>query len=453
MLPKNRVHLANNSDDCFTNVLRGMATFKICAFEHQQREDGTFPISIRVTWKRKSAYIKTEYRVSKKQLTKEYDLKDAFLLRELNNRIVAFEDMKVQKLGLKIEHYTAKELADYFSNKIKSQGEDVDFIDFGRKHIEALRANEEDSYAVSFTSTINALVDHFKSEKVSINQITSKSLAEFESFLKTTRTMKRINQFGREYTITREPLKDTTVYLRNIRTLFNLAMAKYNDEDKDEIIIKHYPFKKFKIKKDHEPKKRNLTIAQIREIFDLPDEGLTDRAIIARDVFIISFMLLGTNTVDLYEMPSSSIKNGRITYNREKTADRRSDDAEISIRIEPEGQQLIDKYRSKTKDKAFVFAERYANATAFNGNINKGLKVVAEKLGLGIPLSTYYARHSWATIARNDCRISKDDVHLALNHVDENTKITDVYIARDWSIIDDANRKVIDLLINVNSAR
>lgn len=418
-----------------------MATFKICAFEHQQREDGTFPISIRVTWKRKSAYIKTEYRVSKKQLTKEFDLKDPFLLRELNNRIATFEEIKVQKLGLKIEDYTAKELVVYLTNQIKSQGAEIDFIEFSNNHIEKLEKEGRKSYAVSFRSTVNALIDFFKSEKVSINQITSKSLTEFDAYLKTTRTMKRVDQFNREYTITRTAQKDTTVYLRNIRTLFNAALSAYNDEDKGEIAIRHYPFKKFKIKKDKEPEKRNLSIDQIRKIIEYNGTGRTE---LSRDVFILSFMLVGMNMADLYE--ATEIKEGRINYERQKTKGRRSDNAYISIKIEQEVLPLIEKYRDPSKKRVFRFHEMYSDSHIFGSNINKGLKKLAEEIGIEEPLSTYYARHSWATIARNDCRISKDDVHMALNHVDEKTKITDVYIARDWGIVDDANRKVIDLL-------
>jgi hypothetical protein len=60
-----------------------------------------------------------------------------------------------------------------------------------------------------------------------------------------------------------------------------------------------------------------------------------------------------------------------------------------------------------------------------------------------VALSTYYARHSWATIARNKCKISKSDIGECLNHADPDRKTADVYIEKDWSFIDEANRKVI----------
>ena len=69
------------------------------------------------------------------------------------------------------------------------------------------------------------------------------------------------------------------------------------------------------------------------------------------------------------------------------------------------------------------------------------------------PISTYYARHSWATIARNNCGVSKDDVHLALNHIDNDLKVTDLYIEKDWSMIDNANRKVIDFIFKVQEVQ
>ena len=61
-------------------------------------------------------------------------------------------------------------------------------------------------------------------------------------------------------------------------------------------------------------------------------------------------------------------------------------------------------------------------------------------------LTTYYARHTWSTIGRNRAGVSVDDIDLSLNHVDQAKKMADVYIEKDWSLIDAANRKIIDYL-------
>lgn len=59
----------------------------------------------------------------------------------------------------------------------------------------------------------------------------------------------------------------------------------------------------------------------------------------------------------------------------------------------------------------------------------------------------YISRHSWATIARNDLRINKYVVHEALNHVDDAMKVTDMYLEKDYSQNDDANRRVITYVL------
>lgn len=78
--------------------------------------------------------------------------------------------------------------------------------------------------------------------------------------------------------------------------------------------------------------------------------------------------------------------------------------------------------------------------------VNNHLDKIGKSIELEQKLTTYYARHSFATIARNDCRLPKDDVAMALNHVDQSTKVTDIYIKPDWSIIDNVQRAVIDKL-------
>ena len=80
---------------------------------------------------------------------------------------------------------------------------------------------------------------------------------------------------------------------------------------------------------------------------------------------------------------------------------------------------------------------------SFTAAINKGLKKTGDDLGID-DLEFYAARHTWATIASNEAGVDKYTVHTALNHVDENMRVTDIYIAKSWDSIDAANRKVLD---------
>jgi len=203
-----------------------------------------------------------------------------------------------------------------------------------------------------------------------------------------------------------------TVYIGTIRKLFNLARKELNDEDMGDIAIANYPFKKYSAPKQEETEKRAISVEVIRKIRDLNVKGAVNT--LARDCFMLSFYLVGMNSVDMHKCPS--VSGGRITYERSKTRGRRSDNAEISIKVEPEAAALIARHADPTGQRCFNFYRRYKSFASLNQILNKALKSIGEAVGVE-GLTFYAARHSWATIARNDCKISKYDVHEALNHV------------------------------------
>ncbi len=430
-----------------------MATFTISILEHQKRaSDGKYPVSIRLTFKRNTVYLKTEYYVDGKQIDKDFKLKDKFLIRQLNDKIRVYEDAVI-KLGARVDRYTATELKEYLFKTTKvGTDTSIDFVAFSLSHIEKIKTKQKSRSSV-LNRTLNSFVEFWGRDRISISEITSKKLKEFEEYLYEPRTITRKSQTGKDVIYKKEPCIAAGVhdYLGNIRTLFNAAKEKFNDDDKGEILITHNPFSKYEIPPKKKTAHRNLDIETIRNIINCADiktfgsHGV-NRAGFARDVFALSFFLVGINSVDLFRV--DSYKDGRITYSRSKTKDSRQDEAEISIKVEPEAIPLLEKYKDETGQRVFRFYQMYSTIEGFNSAINKGLKQIATALEITVPLSTYYARHSWATIARNDCDISKDDVHMALNHVDKDMKITDIYIAKSWLKIDLANRKVIDFVNN-----
>ena len=430
-----------------------MATFKICVFKHQLRADGKYPVSIRVYWNKKTGYISTEYYATIQQISQRkgsFELKDTLIIAELTKRIEQFEKEKI-KLGTDIYKYSAKDLIRHYEDIIhKREDEVIDFIKFGRDYCK-VEKNKKDGKVVSrTTTTLNALED-FTPKGLPIRNLTSKFLKSFQDYLQKERKITRINQLGREVTTTKKPCSDITVigYMTDIRTLFNAALGHYNDDETDIVKIFHYPFKKYKLPTIPETKKRNISKEEILKILKATDKELqSTRAILARDTFILSFLLIGTNFKDLYNLTPTDYQDERITYMRSKTKKRRKDNATISIKVESRAKKIIDKYKIKDKNYLFPFYKQYSTSHIFVSNINKGLKTVAEICGIDAELTTYYARHSWATIARNKCKISKSDIDECLNHVDSNNKMADIYIERDWSIIDESNRKVIDYIFS-----
>lgn len=136
---------------------------------------------------------------------------------------------------------------------------------------------------------------------------------------------------------------------------------------------------------------------------------------------------------------------GRIVYERSKvTTIENKRRLTLSIKIEPELRHLIDKYSNGTF--LSYFRMRYSDYNNFLKAVNKELKEISKELNLGVPLSTNWARHSWASIARNRACVAKADVDFCLGHVNNDYKMADIYIDIDYGVCDRANRAVLDLL-------
>lgn len=226
-----------------------------------------------------------------------------------------------------------------------------------------------------------------------------------------------------------------TMYLGLMRHLFREAMRKYNTDY--EQVIKNDPFTRFKVPRQVLKKGvRALTLEELLKIYNYQGKA-GSRPQLARDCFILSFCLMGMNSVDLYAV--NDCKAGVIRYNRQKTKDRRDDNAYIEVKVPAIVQPLMKKYKGISR--VFDFYRRYANYQGFNINLNKGLKTVGEAVGIE-GLQFYQARHTFATLSRNLMKFSKSDVDEALNHVGT-MDIADVYIAKDFSIINENNEKLI----------
>jgi hypothetical protein len=206
------------------------------------------------------------------------------------------------------------------------------------------------------------------------------TLIKFTEFLKTDRKVTRKNQFGKEITVIKKSVSDTTItgYTTDIRTIFNKALNEFNDEERGVIKIQHYPFKKFKVARQPQSKKRNISAKQLYKISRIPESHIKlKRPIIARDAFMLSFIMAGMNFKDIYELKKENYKSGRLSYKRAKTRDRRSDEALISIKVEPEAQKYIEKFRDTQGEYLFYFHRKYANSEGFVSSMSKGLKRVA----------------------------------------------------------------------------
>lgn len=416
-----------------------MATVDWAIKKKEQKQDGTWNVKIRVTHKGKVKYIATQHFVSKGQLTRSLDLKDPYILSLLDMKLSEYR-REISGLGDRLDTMNVHDLAMWLMPEKKETF--IDIIGFGRYYIEKLRKNGRDKSADNIRIVVNSLVDFFGTGEVNVMDINGKMLDRFDAYLRRDRALKRQGRGGGKVEIKRKGLGDAGVYgyMRDLRVLFNAARDHYNDEDTGTILIPHYPFKKYKVGTPPETAKRNLSIVDIKAIrdLDLPE----NRAKLARDLFMLSFYLCGMNAKDMYMQ--GAYRGGRVEYNRSKTKGKRKDRAFISIAMPPEAEPLAREYFG-------TLQKRYATPDGLNRALREGFKIIAALLPdlagkLPTGLSMYYARHSFATIARNICGFSKDDVALAMNHRDLSNTVTDIYIAKDWSIVDRVQSAVVGLL-------
>jgi integrase len=410
-----------------------MATLK-AIFPHF-KADGTARVVVRLTHQRKIKFINTDIYVTKAEVTKAGNIKSLGIQDNIDNVIRVYRK-QINDIGLAVDEMTADELLDFLKGKKKAV-EVIDFIAYSRDKIAAMERAGRRGPAANYNSAINSLVRFLKREELDINEITASMLRDYEYYLKTTPSAKS------KKTVIRMGERGVSLYMGSLRKLINDAKDEFNDEDIDLIRVKCNPFKKYEVPKQAITRKRAIAVEVIRNIIDLEINEASKREVLARDIYLLSFYLVGMNSADLFTC--KNYKDGRITYNREKTAERRADNAEISIKVEPEAQPIFERYRDETGERVFDFYKRYASENTFNQALNKGLKIVGARVGVE-DLEFYSARHSWATIATNDCGVDKYTVHTALNHADESMRITDIYIKKDFTIIDRANRKVIDYL-------
>lgn len=325
--------------------------------------------------------------------------------------------------------------------------EDMVYHIEGRVTDKELRRRVENVLGVR-ESTEDILVDYMrqyaalaKAEKTKqLYLLTARIIEEYDSKVTYGTVDRRWIESFDKWMETKKKLKTNTrsIHLRNMRAVFNWGI--------DNGYTANYPYRKNTIKKE-ETKKKALSIDTVRKLLAyVPHEDCSSH-IIYRDIFMLMIYLCGINISDLMKLRHEDMQEGRIEYRRNKTR------ILYSIKIEPEAQAIIDRYKGKEYLLNLTEKHKYFG-TAINRMLKKMGKV--EIVGQGgkhkvtpiLPsdVSSNSARHTWATLAIEADK-SKEIVSLGMGHV-IGSKTTEIYIDRkQQKKIDDCNRRVIDYIL------
>ncbi len=385
------------------------------------KSNGFAQVYIRAIKVKEVQYISTPYAVTSSQVEKN-KVTDYGIIAEVAPII---KDYYNKLNNVYYENWTLKEVLEFLSR----DSDDISFTRFYKEFTNEMIRNGRQNPADNYISAINSLVKFTKKKELTFSDINSKTINAWIKSLEKTNRAKNS-------------------YPNCIATVFKTGLLEYNDYDRDIIRIKHQPFMRVEIPKAEKGKKKAVSVEILNELFstDISKASRKVTAPLAKDVALLSFCMAGMNTADLYFMKKENLKKWKLSYNRHKTETERDDHAYIEITVPEMIRPLFEKYKGKKE--LFNFSEMYKNNDDFNKYVNKGLKDLC-KIAEVEDVSTYTFRHSWATIAQNECGASTEQVGFALNHASAH-RVTEGYIKKSFSPIDILNEKVINCVFGEN---
>lgn len=368
-------------------------------------KEGTYPIKIKVYYQRKPKYYSVGICMSKDEWDKLPNSRSSegrFIQGEIEkefSRILKNVEFLVENGTFSFDRLNAR-LGKNIGGTLNEMLEAT---------IKELKDNEKFGSMGSYKTTLST-IKRFKKNEVQFRDITVEWLREYETFC-----LKTMNQTS------------LAINLRNIRTTMNVAKAAGMIREAD------YPFGRGKYQiKEGVGKKKALNKKQLKAIANYSDGNKFTE--FYRDLWLFIYFCNGINVADLINLKFSDIPNGEISFIREKTKDRTRDAKRIYAPITPEMQSIIEKWGNNPRKSIYIFPFMKAGDDAWEHekkkknltkHINDRMKVIGEKLNIG-KITTYVARHTYATVLRNE-GVPVSIISPMLGHTSVTT--TEIYLA------------------------
>lgn len=291
------------------------------------------------------------------------------------------------------------------------------FFDFTRGLIQQMETDGKYGNARVYTDTLH-LMELFlkantqkrsqKSVKLGFKEMTPKWLQTFERWYYRRNDTRNRNGLG--------------IKLRTIRAIYNKAIA-YGHQG---LTMADYPFAQYKIKKSV-PEKRAITESELKVLRAYTPKNYKEQ--LGRDVFLVSFYLRGMNFVDLAHLKyGTEVKKSTISYTRQKTG------TTFEVPVLPVVQDIFESYKNHPKrfeqyvlpiintDNPVQQTQRIKNILK---GVNYGLGQISLALGFDHKITTYAARHTYATLMKYK-GMSIGHISDSLGHADQKT--TEIYL-------------------------
>ena len=310
--------------------------------------------------------------------------------------------------------YTSDSLVELYCASTENNG----FVSFTLNLIKELNQVGKHRTAETYMTTLNSFIRFRKGKDVLLEEVDSSLMMKYESFLKSTGICPNT----------------TSYYMRNLRAIYNRAVEK-------DLTVQRSPFKYVYTGID-KTVKRAIPLEEIRRLREL-DLTKSPSLAYARDIFMFSFYTRGMSFIDMAFLRKKDLQNGILSYRRQKTGQ------QLFIKWEKPMQEIINRYDTQgspyllpiIRDLEADGRKQYKKTAHL---VNLKLKKLEMQLGLSIPLTTYVARHAWASIAKSK-NVALSVISEAMGHDSENT--TRIYLASlDTSLVDKANSLILNSL-------
>lgn len=384
-----------------------MTTVEVVCYKYKPLRNGELPIKIRVTKDRKVRYVslgvstKPEHWDFKKNQPKADCPNREYIEKLIANRI---SDIKATIVELKAEErdFTATSLL----QKIDTKSSSLSIAEIFLEHLKFLQDCKRTGYMLSIRQTYNSLLKFNGTLDIPFSEIDVNWLRRYEGWLR--KSNKSENTIG--------------IRFRNLRMIYNKAIEK--GAVKKEL----YPFDSYKVSKLHkETIKRAIVKDDIKRVLNYNVNGRNFYTSLAIALFSFSYYMGGINFVDMAYLQGSNIIDGRLVYYRKKTSKL------INLPMNPEAMEIISRYNTGLTGYIFPILSFAHKTEQMKLNrlhkvitkVNRALKLIGQELGLPIKLTTYVARHSFATVLKR-AGVSTSIISESLGHSSE--KITQIYL-------------------------
>lgn len=399
-----------------------MTTVDVVCYKYTLLKNNELPLKIRVCKNRKTRYVSIGLSIKEEHwdFTKNHP-KPNCPNREQLEKLIAnkISEIKAQIVELKAsdKEFTATSLVQTVSSSSKS----VSVGELFQEHLKYLVEMKRTGYMLSIKQTFNSLVAFSSSLDIPFSDIDVAWLRRYETWLR--KQGKSENTIG--------------IRFRNLRMIYNLAI------EKGVVKKEYYPFSSYKVSRLHkDTAKRAIQKEDIRAVINYPVKGKDFYTRLAVALFSFSYFMGGINFVDMAYLTSKNIVGGRLIYTRRKTGKL------INLPLSSEALSVLEAKNSTGGNYLFPILSPSHKTEQMKLNrlhkvitkVNRVLKQIGKELNLSVKLTTYVARHSFATVLKRE-GVSTSIICETLGHSSE--KVTQIYLdSFENSQIDEAMSKL-----------